>query len=194
MEGRLRLVLPDHSLAPPPRRQAHLPMRLTLYSDYSVRVLIYLAAHPARFVSTEEISASYGISNNHLVKVVNNLGRHGFLQVKRGRNGGIALGRPAEEIHIGEVLRKTEPDFHLAECFDAPTNSCPIAGACQLQKHLSVAHEAFMAVLDRVTVASLVCDCSEDLRRMLTRPLASAIETPRVASCLEQDHTASATT
>ena len=142
-------------------------MRLTLYSDYSIRVLIYLAAHPTRFVSTEEISAAYGISNNHLVKVVNNLGREGFLHVKRGRKGGIALGKPASEIRVGEVIRKTEPDFHLAECLNSTSNTCPITAACHLKTHLSAASEAFLAVLDGVTLDSLVVDRTEELRRLL---------------------------
>lgn len=142
-------------------------MRLTLYTDYSLRVLIYLAAHPARYVSTEEISQAYRISNNHLVKVVNNLGRHGFLDVKRGRNGGIALGCAPESIVVGDVVRRTEPDFDLAECFDAARNSCPISSACRLKSHLASARDAFLAVLDGVTVADLVIDRQSELARLL---------------------------
>lgn len=131
-------------------------MRLTSYADYSVRVLIYLAAAPGRYVSTEEISRAYNISNNHLVKVVNNLGRQGFIKVKRGRNGGILLGRNAEDINIGKVIRGAEPDFYVAECFNGETNSCPITGVCGLRHIFHEAAGAFLATLDKYTLADVV--------------------------------------
>ena len=132
-------------------------MRLTSYSDFSLRVLIYLATHRGRVVSTEEISKAYGISNNHLVKVVNNLGHHNFLKVKRGRHGGIMLDREPSEINVGAVLRASEPDFFLAECF-GPGNQCPIASACRLKGLLAEARDAFMNVLNSRTLADLIDD------------------------------------
>ena len=117
-------------------------MRLTRHTDYALRVLLYAATYPDRRVSTEEISKAYGISTHHLVKVVNNLGRAGFLDLKRGRNGGIRLGRAPEEIVVGAVVRVTEPDLHLVECFDAKRNTCPIVPACRLIQPLADARKA----------------------------------------------------
>jgi len=91
-------------------------MRLTRYTDYAMRVLIHLAAHPERLCSIAEISSAYDISQNHLMKVVNDLAREGFVASSRGRNGGIRLGRPAGEIHVGTVVRHTEEGFDLVDC------------------------------------------------------------------------------
>lgn len=131
-------------------------MRLTLYTDYSLRVLIYLAAHPGRMVATEEISRAYGISSNHLVKVVNNLGHAGFVLLKRGRSGGIRLAREPREINVGAVARAAEPDFHIVECFDPEANTCPIAPVCGLKSPLHEASRAFLAVLDKYSLDDLV--------------------------------------
>lgn len=131
-------------------------MRLTRHTDYALRVLLYAATYPDRRVSTEEISTAFGISTHHLVKVVNNLGRAGFLDLKRGRNGGIRLGRAPEEIVVGAVVRVTEPDLHLVECFDAKRNTCPIVPACRLIQPLADARKAFLRVLDGYTLADVV--------------------------------------
>jgi Rrf2 family nitric oxide-sensitive transcriptional repressor len=131
-------------------------MHLTLHADYSLRVLLYLAARPERLVSTQEVSQAYGISKNHLVRVVQALGRHGFVQVRPGRSGGICLARAPEEICLGKVFRVTEPDFHLVECFDRGTNTCPIAPACGLIGVLVEARDAFLAVLDKYTLADVL--------------------------------------
>lgn len=131
-------------------------MRLTKHTDYALRVLLYLASFPERLVSTEEISRTYGISSHHLVKIVNNLGKHELIEVKRGRQGGIRLARPPEDIVVGHVVRLTESDFHLVECFDKAANTCPIARICTLIRPLREAAEAFLAVLDRYTLADLV--------------------------------------
>jgi len=131
-------------------------MRLTKHTDYALRVLLYTAAFPERLVSTEEISNTYGISNNHLIKVVNNLGKLGLLEVRRGRQGGVRLARAPEDIGIGEVVRMTEPDFHMVECFDGPTNTCPIVRVCGLIKPLAAAKEAFLASLDGYTLADAI--------------------------------------
>lgn len=138
-------------------------MHLTLHADYSLRVLLYLAARPGRLVSTQEVSKAYGISKNHLVRVVQTLGRHGFIEVSAGRAGGILLAREASEISLGEVFRVAEPDFHLVECFNRDKNTCPIAPACGLKGVLYEAREAFLAVLDKYTVADLVKRSRKDL-------------------------------
>lgn len=131
-------------------------MHLTLHGEYSLRVLIYLAAHPGRYVSTQEISDAYGVSHHHLVKVVHGLGKRGFLAVKRGRSGGITLGRDPDRIRIGDVVRAMEPQFHLAECFDTETNTCPIVPVCGLKPVFVGALKAFLAELDRHTLADVM--------------------------------------
>lgn len=131
-------------------------MHLTLHADYSLRVLVYLATHPGQVVSTQEVSEAYGISKNHLVRVVQTLAQHGFVEVKPGRAGGISLSRAPSAINVGKVLRATEPDYHLVECFERETNTCPIAPACGLKPMLFDAREAFLSVLDGYTVEDVV--------------------------------------
>lgn len=131
-------------------------MQLTLYTDYSLRVLIYLAIRPEEQATITEIAQSYKVSRNHLVKVVHNLAGMGYIHTTRGRGGGMTLALPPSEINIGEVVRKTEPNFDLVECFDKETNTCPIAPGCILIKGLKVARKAFMDVLDSVTLEDAV--------------------------------------
>ncbi len=107
-------------------------------------------------VSTKEISAAYGISRNHLVRVVQTLQAHGFVKASTGRGGGIALARDPAAINIGDVVRKTEPNLRLVECFDPAGNTCRIAPICTLRGTLARALEAFMAVLDDCTLADLM--------------------------------------
>ncbi len=141
-------------------------MQLTLYTDYSLRVLLYLGLVPERTATITEIARAYGISRNHLVKVVHNLSIHEFIQTTRGRGGGIALARPPEEINIGDVVRHTEVNFDLVECFNREQNTCPIAAACILKGALYEAQRAFMAVLDKKTLAN-VLENSDWLRSVL---------------------------
>lgn len=130
-------------------------MKMTLMSDYALRVLMYLGAHPDRLSTISEIARSYGISENHLMKVVNRLSQVGFVEATRGRGGGLSLGKPAAEIGLGEVLRLTEEDFHIVECFGSE-NACRIAGACRLKRVLRRALAAYFAELDSWTLADLV--------------------------------------
>jgi Rrf2 family transcriptional regulator, nitric oxide-sensitive transcriptional repressor len=127
-------------------------MQLTLYTDYSLRVLLYLAAHPERRVPVPEISAAYGVSQNHLVKVVQGLVEAELVESTRGRGGGLCLKRPPSAINIGAVVRRTEPQT-LIECFDDATNTCPITAACGLKGALKKAQAAFFAELERFTLA-----------------------------------------
>jgi Rrf2 family nitric oxide-sensitive transcriptional repressor len=138
-------------------------VHLTLHADYALRVLLYLAARPERLVSTQEVSEAYGISKNHLVRVVQALGKHGFVDVRPGRSGGITLARAPSDISLGKVFRATEPDFHLVECFDREHNTCPIAPACGLKGVLFEAGAAFLAVLDKYTLADLTKRSRADL-------------------------------
>ena len=144
-------------------------MQLTLYTDYSLRVLLYLGLNPQRMATITDIAQSYKISRNHLVKVVHNLAMQGFINTTRGRGGGITLARPAAEINIGDVVRHTEVNFHLVECFDRERNTCPIAAACFLKGALYEAQRAFMTVLDRYTLANVV-DNKDWLQSVLKVP------------------------
>ena len=134
-------------------------MKLTRYTDYALRVLMHLAARPERLCSIGEIARTYAISHNHLMKVVHDLGKSGYVSAVRGRNGGIRLARPAEEINVGAVVRHTEEGFDLVDC-----GSCVIAPACGLTGVLGKALAAFMDTLDGFTLADLVADRSEALR------------------------------
>lgn len=131
-------------------------MNLTLHTDYSLRILLYLAEHRDRPVSTREISDAYGVSRNHLVRVVQTLQSHSFVKAATGRSGGITLARDPADINIGDVVRKTEPNFKIVECFDLQANTCLILPVCSLRGVLSKALEAFFGVLDRYTLAELV--------------------------------------
>ena len=130
-------------------------MRLTTYTDYALRVLIHLAVQPQHLTTIADIAESYGISENHLMKVVHQLGLAGYIETVRGRNGGIRLLKEPREINVGEIVRRMEPDFYLAPCFNA-SGSCVIEPACILKDALGQARDAFLAVLDRYTLADLV--------------------------------------
>ncbi len=130
-------------------------MRLTNFSDYALRVLMYAAAQPDRLITIEETAERYGISRAHLMKVVNLLTRAGYLAAVRGRSGGVRLGRPADKIVLGEVIRTTEPDFELVECF-VPDTNCRITPSCRLRGVLGEALVAFVSTLDKYTLADLV--------------------------------------
>jgi Rrf2 family nitric oxide-sensitive transcriptional repressor len=130
-------------------------MQLTQYTDYSLRVLIYLSQKNSGELATiTEISEFYGISRNHLVKVVHNLAIYGFIKTMRGKNGGMCLARAATEIGIGDVVRKTEPNLDIAECFNKESNSCVISPVCNLKSILGDARADFMQTLDRYTIAN----------------------------------------
>jgi Rrf2 family transcriptional regulator, nitric oxide-sensitive transcriptional repressor len=130
-------------------------LNLTLHTDYSLRVLLYLTEHKGRLVSTQEISEAYGISRNHLVRVVQTLQVHSFVSASAGRGGGLTLARHPSKINIGQVVRKTEPSFRIVECFEPQTNTCRIASVCKLRGALAEALKAFIEVLDRYTLADI---------------------------------------
>ena len=133
-------------------------MQLSLHADYALRVLIYLGAHPDEIISTQRISAAYGISKNHLVRVVQTLSEHGYVQVTPGRSGGVRLARSPQDIRLGEVVYHSEPNLRLVECFDEKTNTCPIISACGLKAHLKQALDCFLAELNRHTLADLLVE------------------------------------
>jgi Rrf2 family nitric oxide-sensitive transcriptional repressor len=130
-------------------------MRLTTFSDYAFRVLIYLGSAPQGLATIADIAAAYGISENHLMKVVHQLGRLGYVETVRGKGGGLRLARPPARINVGEVLRATEDGFEIVECMGEGGSDCRIARACALKGALGEAMGAFLEVLDRYTVADL---------------------------------------
>jgi Rrf2 family nitric oxide-sensitive transcriptional repressor len=138
---------------------------LTRYTDYSLRVLIYLAVRPDRFGTVQSIAEAYDVSRNHLMKVVQELNRRGYIDTVRGKGGGMRLRLPPERINIGRVVRDMENELVLVECF-GPDNRCVISPECTLKNVLADALNTFMAVLDRYTLADLVSDPAP-LRRLL---------------------------
>ena len=137
-------------------------MQLTVHTDYALRVLLYLAHFPERRVGTEEISSAYGISKNHLVRVVHTLAEGGFVAVTVGRSGGVQLGGDPKEMRLGQIVRRTEASFRLVECHDELNNTCPILPVCGLKAILVDALEAFLVELDKYTLADLVKEPSRD--------------------------------
>lgn len=131
-------------------------MRLTVHTDYSLRLLMCLALEPGRRMTIAEVAARYRISRHHLMKVAMNLANAGFVEASRGRHGGLRLARPPAAIMLGEVVRAVEEDLALAECFDRTGNTCVVSRACSLKGVLQEALAAFLGVLDRSTLADLV--------------------------------------
>ncbi|HEX5378111.1 MAG TPA: Rrf2 family transcriptional regulator [Phenylobacterium sp.] len=136
-------------------------MRLTVYTDYALRVLIYIAVRPEPKPTIGQIAASYDISRNHLMKVVYQLGVAGYIETVRGKNGGLRLARRPQDIGVGDVVRYTEPDLALVPCFDAENALCAITPSCKLRGVLFQARAAFLQVLDTYTLADLVENRSE---------------------------------
>ncbi len=130
-------------------------MRLSDYTDYTLRVLMYCAAHPDRLVTIAELADQHQVSKNHLMKIVNDLGRQGVLETTRGRGGGLRLLKAPSAIRVGDVLRNAETDFRLVECFDASTDTCTLTPTCRLKKVLRSALKAYFAELDGVTLADI---------------------------------------
>ena len=144
-------------------------MRLTVYADYSLRLLMYLAVKDGGLATIGEVADAYGIAKNHLTKVAHQLGLAGYVDTVRGKGGGLRLAKPAERIGLGEVVRRTEPDMALVPCFEPICAPCPIVPACGLRGALHEARAAFLAVLDRYTLADLTGRRTE-LRDLLAIP------------------------
>ena len=130
-------------------------MRLSIFSDYSLRVLMYLGSQNGRLATISEIAQFYGISENHLMKVVNQLGTLGYIETIRGKGGGLRLARDPKKIILGRVIRDTETDFALAECFN-DDSACRIQSDCGLQTVLSSALAGMFAVLDKHTLEDII--------------------------------------
>jgi Rrf2 family nitric oxide-sensitive transcriptional repressor len=134
------------------------PVRLTQFSNLAIRVLMYAGLNGRRRSTVPEMADAYRVSYNHLKKVTADLCRFGYLETVRGRSGGLRLRLDPAEIGIGEVIRRTEGDLRLVECFDPASNTCPLPPACRLRLALQEALAAFLAVLDRYTLADLISE------------------------------------
>jgi Rrf2 family nitric oxide-sensitive transcriptional repressor len=145
-------------------------MRLTAFTDYALRTLIYVALRPDRLVTIAEVATAYQISSNHLMKVVQHLAQTGDVVTLRGQRGGLRLARPADQINIGTVVRQSEPDMELVSCFGTDM-CCPIQSACLVADVFEEALQAFLTVLDRYTLADLM-----ERRSALSVLLGTAVE------------------
>ena len=133
-------------------------MRLTQWTDYTLRVLMYCAAHQGRAqpVTITEIAESHAVSRSHLTKIVHQLGTQGLLETTRGRGGGMRLLKDAKDINVGDVVRQTETDFNMVECFDPLSNQCGLSQNCRLKGLLHEATASYLAVLDGATLEDLL--------------------------------------
>ena len=152
-------------------------MKLTTFTDYSLRVLIHVASAPEGRATIGEIARTWKVSEHHLVKVVHLLGKEGLLENTRGRGGGLRLAVPARAINVGRVVRATEGTDIPAECFDRDHDECAISGICRLSGVLGRALEAFYGVLDGVTLEDLVANRSQ-LVSVLHGPVRRAARSP----------------
>lgn len=141
-------------------------MKLTSYTNYALRSLQLAALRSPQLVRVDDVVAVHGLARPHIVKIVHELGKAGFLETVRGRNGGFRLARPADTIIVGDVVRMTEGNLDVVECFNPATNTCPLMGICKLSSAIKRATQAFMQVLDDVTVADIAANRTELLGRI----------------------------
>jgi Rrf2 family nitric oxide-sensitive transcriptional repressor len=151
-------------------------MKLTAYSNYAMRVLQLAALKAPERIKVDDVVRLHGLARPHIVKIVHELGRAGYLETVRGRGGGFGLARPAEYIVIGDVVRLTEGPLDLVECFNPERNTCPLIGVCKLSRALQTATQAFMAVLDDLTVADIASNKGQLLSRIA--PIEDGIVVP----------------
>lgn len=136
-------------------------MRLTTFTDYTIRVLIFMGIHPGQITTVGELALRYDISRNHLTKVIHYMGQQGYIETLRGKGGGIKLAMSPEQINIGTLVRDTEKNTALAECFNGDDCHCRILPACRLTGILHEAQESFYRVLDHYTVADLIVNANQ---------------------------------
>lgn len=131
-------------------------MQLTIFSDYGLRILMFLAVHPDRLCTVKEMADFYGISYHHLVKVVHRLAQLGYVRTTKGKGGGVQLAVVAHQLRLGELVRALEPNMHIVECFDRETNTCRITKNCKLRHYFVEANEAFLDALNKRSLADTV--------------------------------------
>lgn len=141
-------------------------MRLTQYSNFTLRTLQLIALRAPGIVTVDDVARAHRISKAHLVKVAHELGRRGYIETIRGRRGGMRLARPADQITVGEIIRWTEAPLELVECFNPETNTCPLLGACHLSRGIQRALRAFLSVLDDMTIADIAINRDALLGRL----------------------------
>lgn len=142
-------------------------MRLTVYSDYALRLMMYLGLNVGKLATISEVSEAYGVSKAHLMKITHELGKKGLIETVRGRHGGMRLGQDARSIKVGDIVRACEPDFAIVPCMErGAVLVCTIQPACVLKRALSSATEAFLNALDGITLADLLKP-SAPLRQLL---------------------------
>ncbi|WP_227270402.1 Rrf2 family transcriptional regulator [Roseobacter weihaiensis] len=151
-------------------------MKLTSYSNYALRSLQLAALKAPDLIRVDDVVQVHGVARPHIVKIVHELGRAGYLETQRGRGGGFRLARPAADIVVGDVVRLTEGPLDLVECFNPKVNTCPLIGICKLSRALQKAARAFMAVLDDLTLADIAANRGELLARIT--PLEEGIVAP----------------
>ena len=149
-------------------------MRLTTYTDYSLRTLLHIGSNRDRLVTIQEIADLHAISKNHLMKVVHQLGLFGVIETIRGRNGGLRLKREPRDINLGDIVRSTESDFYMAECFNPEGTPCGLLGNCGLKGVLHDATAAYLAVLDSKTLADLLPEPKPATAQLKFHPRAAA--------------------
>ncbi|WP_069305554.1 iron-responsive transcriptional regulator RirA [Methylobrevis pamukkalensis] len=145
-------------------------MRLTQQTNYAIRLLIYCAASDGRPSKVGDIASTFGISELHLFKILKVLVDGGFVETIRGRKGGVLLAKPPQDITVGQVVRVTEENFTLTDCFDESKQDCPLISACDYNQILHQALAAFLAVLDTKTIADL-SEARPDIRFLLDLPM-----------------------
>lgn len=141
-------------------------MKLTNYTNYALRSLQLAALRAPKLVRVDDVTNIHQLSRPHIVKIVHELGKSGYIETVRGRGGGFKLAKPAEEIRVGDVVRLTEGPLDLVECFNSEINTCPLIGVCKLSKAIMRAADAFMEVLDEISIADIASNRGELLERI----------------------------
>lgn len=141
-------------------------MKLTGFTNYALRSLQLAAVRAPELVRVDDVVRIHGLARPHIVKIVHQLGKAGYLETVRGRHGGFRLGRPADQIVVGDVVRLTEGPLDIVECFNRDTNTCPLLGVCRLSTALRRATDAFMSVLDDLTLADIAANRGDLLDRI----------------------------
>ncbi|MDQ7079541.1 MAG: Rrf2 family transcriptional regulator [Paracoccaceae bacterium] len=141
-------------------------MKLTSYTNYALRSLQLAALKAPHLVRIDDVARLHGLARPHIMKIVHQLGCAGYLETRRGRGGGFRLARPADEITVGEIVRMTEGDFDVVECFNPEKNTCPLMGVCKLSNVIKKATNAFIEVLDDVTIADIASNRTQLLERL----------------------------